>query len=94
MMKTKSYTIHTQDETKVQLSETVDHSAIVLQIIGPSQRVSLNHDEFAELCGMKYDLKCEKVYDSELSQVPDLSVNEDTPLDLPTDQLKREIENG
>ena len=92
-MKTKSYTIHTKSGVKLQVSETPDLKTITFNVVGPTQFVALDKDEFDELCGMKYDLKCEKTYDPTLSQVPDLSANEDAPLDLPTDQLKREIEN-
>ena len=91
-MKTKSYTIHTKSGVKLQVSETPDLKTITFNVVGPTQFVTLDKDEFDELCGMKYDLKCEKVYDPELSQVPDLS--EDAPLDLPTDALKKELEHG
>jgi hypothetical protein len=88
-MKTKSYTIHTKSGVKLQIDETPEQTGVVIKIIGPTQFITLDSQEWQELCGMKYDLEC---HEANLpGQAPKLS---DIKLELPTDQLKQEMEKS
>ena len=90
-MKTKSYNIYTGDTAKsdfITVSETPGRETIKLGISGGGV-IYLDHDAWDELCGMKYDLKCNKSYPAEQAEIFD----EDEKLHLPTDKLKKEIEN-
>jgi hypothetical protein len=70
-MKTKSYTIHTESGTRVHVSEKPGNIGITVKIIGNSNNVTLNKEEWKDLCGMLYDLTCYEP-EQETSQVPDL----------------------
>ena len=83
-MKTKSYTIHTE-HGKLQIDETPKQTGIIVKIItGQGNTITLNHKEWNELCGMKYDLECHE------AGLPNQA--SDIKLTLPTDQLKQQME--
>ena len=90
-MKTKSYNIYTGDTTRsdyVTVSETIGLEKIKLSISGGGV-ILLDHDAWDELCGMKYELKCNKSYPAEQAEIFD-----EPKLSLPTDELKKEIETN
>jgi len=87
-MKTRSYTIHTESGTNLLVSEMPNLTGITVRIIGPSNQITLNKEEWKDLTGLQYDLKCNDP-ELETSQVPDLdheygSSDADMTVDLPT----------
>ena len=96
-MKTKSYTLHCTNG-RLRISETEEKDSIGLTILDASNTLVLDHDEWEELCGMRYELTCNKNYP--LDQVPDLTPSateepDEPPLELPTadatiDKLRNE----
>ena len=61
MIKLKSYTIITAYSGEIIVSETRDQEDISLTITVPNDgKILLDHAAWNELCGLKYDLKCEK----------------------------------
>ena len=88
-MKIKSYTIITDEERELLISEVPTKDAILIKIIGPSNQVKLTPAEWQELNRMEYDLVCNSITDP-LEQIPEL---EPEPNPEP-DYLEKEVKNG